>query len=389
MMPTRSSLAALATLLSTTLGVAQATWIVDSLNRPGTHFTGLDAAVAASSNGDVLLVRWVDPTVAPYSGATIDHGLTILGIGGQPGFVGALRIQGVPAGQHVVLRDLRLAPFVSGGSTTGQCHLLLFSNAGTVHLHNIDRDAVQFGFPSANQIQITDCDLVTLTDCSLHSMYGSAGVMNLARNRLVTMHRCHITASSIAPPLQPYDSEVVLIDTTVTGYPATIGSGGPAVGLCGSELRVAGTSQLNPGFLAAAVVGYGSCGPNHVVVGANATVGVVTNATVTHDFVPALGAGIDSTHRLDVSVEGEPGGFTILRAGFPAPAPTFDYGGWVYLDHQLSFSLLGLVTSPTGRATWTSQLPTTVPAGTGIWLQGFSLGTSGIRVTTASAIVTP
>lgn len=105
--------------------------VVDKLNGPGTDYTTLPAAIAASGNGDVLLVRYHATPTPPYQAASFSHGLTIVGIGGKAAIEGVLRVDNLPAGQHVFLRDLHMGPFANvPGLSNGQ--IQVFDCAGSV-----------------------------------------------------------------------------------------------------------------------------------------------------------------------------------------------------------------------------------------------------------------
>ena len=56
--------------------VGQQTWIIDSNNGPGTHFTDIPPAVSAASDGDTLIIR-----AGGYSGFSTGKALTLLGEG--------------------------------------------------------------------------------------------------------------------------------------------------------------------------------------------------------------------------------------------------------------------------------------------------------------------
>ncbi|MEM6568958.1 MAG: hypothetical protein AAF957_11135 [Planctomycetota bacterium] len=56
--------------------VAQQTWVVDSMGGPGSDFTTIDAAIQASSNGDLILVE-----AGSYAGFRLDRSVRIIGRG--------------------------------------------------------------------------------------------------------------------------------------------------------------------------------------------------------------------------------------------------------------------------------------------------------------------
>ena len=81
---------------------AQATWIVDLNNGPGTHFTSLPPAIAVSAVGDLILVR-----PGHYGSgsppAVIRRGLTIIGLPDPGASCAALQICDLPAGETVTV----------------------------------------------------------------------------------------------------------------------------------------------------------------------------------------------------------------------------------------------------------------------------------------------
>ena len=89
----------LATALATS--VQAATHVVDDDGGAGV-FTTIQAAIDASSPGDVILIQ-----PGTYAGYTLSTGVTLLGVGAQPVVTTAVKIENVPAGQVAVLSNLR------------------------------------------------------------------------------------------------------------------------------------------------------------------------------------------------------------------------------------------------------------------------------------------
>jgi len=95
--------------------LAQQVWVVDRLNRAGTHFTDLPAAYAAAAPGDVLLLRST-ATTSPWPVYTppplIDKGVKIVGEHATPTPVidGNLDIRNLAANQSVVLAGILINP---------------------------------------------------------------------------------------------------------------------------------------------------------------------------------------------------------------------------------------------------------------------------------------
>ena len=100
------------------------TWIVDHANGPGTHFTSIPPAIAASVAGDVILVR-----SGTYATFTLDRGVSILGQGAV--FMSAyIYVSNVPAGEVAALYDIDSQSWLSGISISN-C-------AGTVLVQRCD-----------------------------------------------------------------------------------------------------------------------------------------------------------------------------------------------------------------------------------------------------------
>ena len=94
------------TLLSIALLQSQV-WIVDDAGGPGVDFTDLPQAVAAASQGDVLILR-----SGNYSGVLLDRGITIHADQGATVLVAGLRIESVAAGEHVHVAGLTVPSFL-------------------------------------------------------------------------------------------------------------------------------------------------------------------------------------------------------------------------------------------------------------------------------------
>lgn len=379
-----------ALLLSATLA-AQTTWIVDAQNGPGTHFTDLQSAVTASSIGDTVLVRWVDPLVMPYAGAVISHGLTIVGTGGQPGLSGALRVELLPAGQHVVVRDFVLAPFLPG-PTSPNCHLLIRANAGSVHLYNVDRAGTSSPFSTLNQWLVDDCGLVTLTECQFATV-GALGSLRIEDTDLITMHSCLLAPdgqSSTLPTLRLDDSELVLVDSSLTG-PSGPFTSGPAVAMCGSKLRLAGLSTVASGSGVALMGGFGgNCTVLDMVdVGPVASLGFSTGALIASADIPALGTVVDPNRLMTTRIHGEPNGIALFVGGQPTPTPGPFLGGIAWLDPNTAFFVLALPLDGSGTAVWQATFAANLPIGISLWLQGATAGNNGLFLTTPTVLTLP
>ncbi|MCR9245085.1 MAG: hypothetical protein NXI31_08630 [bacterium] len=377
--------------------IAQSTWVVDSQNRPGAQFSDLQSAVSAATAGDTILVRYVDPLTSPYAGAVITKGVTIVGVGaspqplGRPGFVGSLRVELLPADEHVVLRDLRIAPFGSG-STSANCHLLIRSNAGSVHLQNVDRATVSSPLSTLNQWLVADSGLVTMTDCGFATV-GSLGTMRVQDVDLLSMHRCQLESGvqSTLPTLRVERGELVLVDSVLLGSAGFLTSG-PAASLCDSALQIAGQSTVSsgPGVAIAGSLGGSCAGVSTVEVSPTSTAGFATGVIVSQASVVAMGASVDPARAMATLVLGEPNGLGLIAAGVPAtnPGPFLGLGN-AWLEPATAFLVLALPLDATGRGVWQAQLAASLPTGTSVWLQGVVLGATGASLTTPTVLTLP
>lgn len=146
--------------------VSQQTWKVDCTGAPGSHFTDLPAAVAASAPGDTILVySTVGSTcVAYYTAPLVDRPIRIVGftVGGQPGnntpggigVVGSLQITGIPAGQQVILTNISI-----GHSSANPSPITVVDCEGSVVLDNIYFGNV--GTPGQD-LRVERCDHVVV-----------------------------------------------------------------------------------------------------------------------------------------------------------------------------------------------------------------------------------
>ena len=363
--------------------LAQNTWIVDLQNGPGTNFVDLQSAVAAAAPGDTLLVGYVDPLLASYSGTTIDKALTVVGIGGQPGIVGQLRVALLPAGQHVQLRNLRLAPFAVPGGQVGDCQLIVASNQGSVHLHGIDRDISNPLVAALNQTAIFSNRLVTLTECSLPNV-GALGVIQVADCERVVMSQCQVTGAGATAfnTMSVARSTLVLIDSVVSGL--------VAIRTCDAQLRLAGTTVVQ-GTVAVSDGSSAQCvAASTVTVAPTAALGPTQGGPlVTGAPVVAHSAYVDQTKLLTLELTGTANSFGVLSFGMPlaTPVPLWDDLYWLDVSTVVVFGLLPL--APNGRASWSAQLGPAVPSGTSLWLQAAILEPSGFTLAPPAVAITP
>lgn len=377
-----SSLCALC--LSAACLPAQATLVVDLLNRPGTQYLDLPTAVQASAPGDVVLVRYVDPVVAQYTAPTITHALTLIGTGGQPGLTGNLQIETLPAGQHVEVRDFQLAPFALANPGLN-CSFEIRANHGTVHVHNVDRISLATSNSATNLWRITNCDLVTLSYCSVE-MVGANGTLVIKDTPQVTLHASVLQnfPGTQMPTLSVDNAGLVLSDTTIVG--SGNGIDGVAIAMTNAaRVQIAGpTSSIVAMAGGAAIRGLApGC---TVAAGNGALLGPVTGVTLQQQSIPALAGRITLTNQVQLTMYGDPLGIGVFAVGAPLPTPATLFGGPLWLDPFQSGVADLIAFDLAGRGTWQLQLPPT-PAGFGAWLQGATVGIANTFRLTPPAVV--
>jgi hypothetical protein len=383
--PTAASV--LCALLSASCLPAQATWIVDALNRPGTNFIDLQSAVNQSAPGDVVVVRYVDPVVQQYLAPTISHALTLIGTGGQPGLIGNLQIQNLPAGQHVAIRDLQLAPFL-GANPGLSCTLEARFNHGTVHIHNVDRISLPTSVSAQNQWRIESCDLVTLSYCSV-DMVGATGTLAIKNSPLVTLHASVLQnfPGTLLPTLSVDNSELVLTDSAVLGSGAS--SSAAAIEVNNNALvRIAGPATSVFALTGSTAV-RGPAPGSTVVVGNGAYVGPVAGVVLQQQSIAALAGRIDLANVVQLTMFGDSLGIGVFAVGAPLPAPGTLFGGPLWLDPLQSGVGELIVLNLSGRGTWQLPLPP-MPHGFTAWLQGAALGVANsFRLTPPTVVFAP
>lgn len=386
-MPRSSSHPLVAVLLSTGALTAQTTWVVDALNRPGTHFLDVPPAVAQASPGDTIVVRYVDPLTHPYTAPTIQKRLVLLGQGGRPGFLGDLTIQNLPLGQHVALRDFELAPFAAATQPSqGNCHLHIRSNLGTVHLTSVTRGALAQSPAAANLWVVDGCTLVEFESCSFRQV-GTTGTCRVQNTGSVTIAGSSLqsTTAATAPLLTLVNTEVCVADTPVLGSATATA---PVIDLCNTTLRLAGSSTtvLSPGTGGGV---FGSCSGT-VSVGSGAFLGQASGVSVSLLPVPALGGLITAAQVLRVTLYGESLGIGLLAVGPPLPVSAPLFSGSLWLDPFQSGSIALVSLDFSGRGVWQVPLGTTLPTGDTAWLQAVVIGfASGFLLTPPVVVIGP
>lgn len=198
------SLSVVGLLLLSTAATAQNVFIVDGLNRPGTHFTDLPAAEAAAQPGDVLDLR---PDGGPYTAITTSKGLRILAnfASIRVTHTNPFRVLDLPAGQDFVLQR----GLISLNQPPGVATVEALRCTGRVHFEQLDVS----NYTSGPGIAVVDCSAVTLRECRVVGGW---------------------------PALFVRDSTVVLTGSTLVGGPADSAPAGDGIIAVQSRLQLAG-----------------------------------------------------------------------------------------------------------------------------------------------------
>lgn len=228
---------------------AQRTWIVDGLNRAGTDFTTIPAAVAAASPWDVIRVRWIDPTLRmPYLPPRVTRALTILGEGTGVTCWGALEVQGLPAGEQVVISNLRIGTpdaYPLNWVTYGR-GIAIENCAGVVLLSNCSYGDPRGGlYTDPRGFLISGCTRVLMNQCVIQQPPAT-----------ITHSTVMVEWSSFLPyvpsastgqwTIHCSNSTLWLTDSLVQGELSSISfpCGGQAMALCGSTVYLAGNTSI-------------------------------------------------------------------------------------------------------------------------------------------------
>ncbi len=177
---------------------AQATWIVDSQARPGSHFTDIPQAIAAASAGDTIFAR---PSPTPYSAFTVDKGVTMVG---PLQTLSPVTIQNIPSNER----------FVAWGLSNGtwQDHVIqVYDCAGPVHLQRLRTNSLRW-FPFEAAVGVLDIrrsQNVSLVDCLTQVMHVEQSNVLHVQGQMVARYK-HPRI-----PLTAVGSRVALISTPV------------------------------------------------------------------------------------------------------------------------------------------------------------------------------
>jgi len=240
----------------------QRTWTV-ARDRPA-DFADIPPAIVAATAGDTIEV-W--PNAEPYSGFTLDKGLTVIGM--QPITVGgAISVQGLRAHERAVLS--RFAPHEFTAAAFGGFPVVVGSCRGSVHLQYIE----SYGSRHGRALTIVDSDHVTIADSSFQAgaswrdffrtdFLGSSDAFAIVRST-VTMLRSNCGGANVVsypfygqvlhashPAGQLSSSRLLLSDSRVVGAGGLYGTfcevfvyGTNAVVASNSTIAITGANAL-------------------------------------------------------------------------------------------------------------------------------------------------
>lgn len=319
--------------------------VVDAMNRPGTDFTSLPAAVAAALPGDVLQVR---ADGGGYESFSTSLGITICATGGQ-GVLrtdnnGPVTVAGLPAGQQFTLRGFLVGP----RNTTGPI-VRVANCAGRVVLHSLE---IGLGFPSVD-VQASSAVLLqegrifggfpsvaaqgsTLQFAGLVLQGGagddrfqqpSAPAVALGQSRAV-FAGCGVTGGigrGAVPPSPALELVNSAADFGATGGFGSLRAGAPGLLGAGTAPAVGGSNaslRLDPA----------------VVVTATGAVAPIVGVTATAASFPSLRAETASRVAGSLWAADVPGAAQVLVIGLPAgPIAVPGVAGSLWLDPNAMF----------------------------------------------------
>lgn len=383
---------------------AQATWVVDLLQRTGHDFVDLPAAVAVAAPGDRIYLRAVSPNPwEGYTAATIQgKGLVIQGEVG-PGLppvivVGPWSISGLPAGQQILMRSLTLrgdafTPRGFSWSAMGCPGAILFEDV------TFTLDWVQFSvsWPPFNA-EWLDCDLVSLRGCTI-----DRGDLRWRLHRSkMTMTNCTMVQSpAFTMGFGMGITETLLLDSSHLTLSASSIRGGDAYSTGPFGQVVGGSEAIHLRNSSTIVMGAGS-----VLQGGNDGFGgrdrwtfdetlATAPSTLWRDASCQLVGGpfgqccpleyvqpqtgivpTESPGQIQIEQTTEPSAPTILLLAPLQTTPWSFVIGPVYLDPTNLWSDLSIAPA-SGVLTRTLTIPPSIPIGQWVGAQAFSLDSTG------------
>ena len=327
------------TVLSSAAIAQGRTWIVDASNGPGTDFTDLPPAVAAASDGDVLVVR-----AGTYGAFATNKGLRVLGASAanRPIVAStvpnryAIDVSGLGAGKTFAMKGIRTAPH------TDSFALRLSGNAGRVHLESIGPAVASF-----ESVTIANCQEVTI-----HDYTGAATSQVSVTDSQLVLSRANLRGRDSRSPifatggLAAVNSSLWLLDCALRGGDGDPQAGSffqPAAGLGASSCTIwlaptttiaAGTSlHPRPGPTSAIVASSSAIeiDPAVVLIPFLGAPPIAFAAVVTHRLARLDSPGASVGGTLSATLRSGAGDAYLLAFGLPGD-PLGTPLGSVFLD---------------------------------------------------------
>ncbi len=367
----------LAASLSTT-GFAQTTWVVDSLNGPGTDFDTIGAAVAAAFHGDTIRVR-----AGTYGSFTLDKGVRLVGEGAV-NVSGGFSVLNLPAG--TVARVSNVTPQVAHPPAAFGFRVL--NCDGSVHLTEVDSPDI------GGDASIANSAFVTVHRCSLVGTLAAALVVDSSTVQVssTTMY-ASVSAFDVAG-LRCTNSEVSLGSCSLAGTTVQLfGAPTPGVVMNGGTLRVATDTEVFAGF------GLGQDAPaisvtggtvvrdpdaNLVPVGVSPPIAGTVNLLTQRYAAAAIDAAAVGGS-FDARFVAPPGTTSVTFLGAPtAPLPTLF--GPLEVGGSLTVIDSGVI-PPGGERAVSFFVSASTPPGLAVAVQGLLLENGQISLSSTSTVV--
>ncbi|HEX5051703.1 MAG TPA: hypothetical protein VFZ65_08030 [Planctomycetota bacterium] len=403
---------------------AQQIWKVNCLGGAGVDFTDLPPAVAAAAPGDEIRVYRSYGTICPlgsyYTATLITKPLRIVGFdpSGSPysstptraEFQGAFVIQGIPAGQMVVLSNINLGQGIGSASQGG---IVAVDCAGDILLEDVYYSS---NWSTGSYVHFERCANVVLRRCSIN--LGGWPIRFIDSTALLTSTYVDHVPSLAWPfnyeqtseALRVHTSTVTLIDSVLYGndrydpppaYPITNWIERPAAVIESGTLRVGPATRLYGGFS-------GFPYPNEQAWAyrfappATGTVEQDPRSLIYHMPLPAyvpqpIPTDIHATYHawvvggedFQVTVAGPANGFGLLAIGDwqPLALPT-SLGPLAVTPASLTLLDIAPLAAGNGSFEWTLHCPSTAAVAHAFCMQAAVLSPTGILSLTVPSPLT-
>ena len=355
----------------------QRVWIVDSNNGPGTDFTDIPPAVAAAAVGDTLSVR-----PGAYTGAAIQRGLSI--VPATPTstimFTGTFTVQGLRAGERVVLQGLQFLSLGGFQATPISCSSCL----GTVHLSAVSFLWLQ---PGHGTVQILGCRLVTLDQCRIQGLNVNSATVVLSRSDVRPLQQ-----NLVVPACRLTNAHLTVVDGSILGHngwpsPPFCGPATEGIACTGGQILMMGSAGVAGGAggggwcpytQADAVTGTGS-----VTREATTTLGRVSSAGIqvaVRHLPHQLANGAPPGGALTTELRSQPAVPTALFVSVPRDALATPFGA-LWLDPSSLVQIDAGATDAAGRRTLRFPILPFMPLGLALGFQSAVLLPGGVELT--------